>query len=57
MPEKMIQPQVETDAMDEIFQTLLQIGEVVENEETKEKKTHPIICPNCGQEIPYPDNL
>lgn len=56
MPDEMNQSPVETDAMDEIFQTLLQIGEVVENEERKEKKTHPIVCPNCGQKIPYPNN-
>ena len=55
MPDEMIQTPVKTDAMDEIFQALSQIGEVVENEERKEKK-HPIICPNCGQKIPYPDN-
>jgi hypothetical protein len=56
MPDEMIQLPAETDAMDEIFQTLSQIGEVVENEEAENKKTHSIICPKCGQKIPYPNN-
>ena len=32
MPDDMIQNPIENDAMDEIFQTLSQLGEVVENE-------------------------
>ena len=35
MPDEIIQSPVETDAMDEIFQALSQIGEVVENEEAE----------------------
>jgi len=54
MSDEMIQSPVETDAMDEIFQSLSQIGEVVENEQTGNKKF--IICPNCGQKISYPNN-
>ena len=56
MSDEMIQLPIENGAMDEIFQTLSQIGEVVENEECEEKKTHSIICPNCGQKISYPNN-
>jgi len=56
MPDEMIQSPVETDAMDEIFQTLSQIGEVVENEGSKKSSIHFIICPNCGQKISYPNN-
>ena len=50
MPDE-IQLPIENDPMDEIFQTLSQIGEVVENEQTEKKKPHFIICPNCGQKI------
>ena len=49
MPGEIIQFPTENDAMDEIFQTLSQIGEVVGNEQTEKKKF--IICPNCGQKI------
>ena len=56
MPDEMIQLPIENDAMDEIFQTLSQIGEVVENEQSVKNSTHSIICPNCGQKIPYPNN-
>ena len=56
MSDEMIQIPIENDPMDEIFQTLSQIGEVVENEEPGRKKTHSIICPNCGQKIPYLNN-
>ena len=54
MSDEMIQLPVEPDAMDEIFQTLSQIGEVVENEQAGNKKF--IICPNCGQKITYQNN-
>ncbi len=33
----------------EIFQTLSQIGEVVENEQTEKINTHFIICPKHGR--------
>ncbi len=56
MSDEIIQLPIENDAMDEIFQTLAQIGEVVENEQAGNKKTHSIICPNCGQKISYPNN-
>ena len=52
MSDEIIQLPIENGAMDEIFQTLSQIGEVVENGQREEKKTHSIICPNCGQKIP-----
>ena len=51
MPEDLIHIPTEQEELDEIFQTLSQIGEVVENMQTKKKKTHFIICPNCGQKI------
>ena len=56
MSDEIIQLPIENGAMDEIFQTLSQIGEVVENGQREEKKTHSIICPNCGQKISYPNN-
>jgi len=56
MPDDMIQIPIENDAMDEIFQTLSQIGEVVENEQAGNKRTHSIICPNCGQKISNMNN-
>jgi len=56
MPDEMIQLPIENDPMDEIFQTLSQIGEVVENEQTEIINTHFIICPNCGQKISYTNN-
>ena len=40
MSDEIIQLPIENDAMDEIFQTLSQIGEVVENEQAGNKKTH-----------------
>ena len=40
MPDEMIQLPIETGAMDEIFQTLSQIGEIVENMQTKENSFH-----------------
>ena len=49
MSDEIIQLPIENGAMDEIFQTLSQIGEVVENEQTGNKKF--IICPNCGHRI------
>ena len=51
MSDEMIQLPIENDAMDEIFQTLSQIGEVVENEQTEKINAHFIICPNCGHRI------
>ena len=42
MSDEIIQLPIENDAMDEIFQTLSQIGEVVENEQTEKRKTHSI---------------
>ena len=39
MPDDMIQLPIENDAMDEIFQTLSQIGEVVENEQTEKRNS------------------
>ena len=54
MPDEIIQIPIENEAMDEIFQTLSQIGEVVENKKAEKKKF--IICPNCGQKISYPNN-
>ena len=56
MSDEIIQLPIENDAMDEIFQTLSQIGEVVENEQTEKINTHFIICPNCGQKISYPND-
>ena len=56
MSDEIIQLPIENDAMDEIFQTLSQIGEVVENEQTEKINTHFIICPNYGQKISYPNN-
>ena len=56
MSDEIIQLPIENEAMDEIFQSLSQIGEVVENEEAGNKKTHSIICPNCVQKIPYLNN-
>ena len=49
MPGEIIQFPTENDPMDEIYQVLAQIGEVVENEQTEKGKF--IICPNCGQKI------
>ena len=54
MSDEIIQLPIENGAMDEIFQTLSQIGEVVENEQAGNKKF--IICPNCGQKITYQNN-
>ena len=56
MPEDLIHIPTEQEELDEIFQTLSQIGEVVGNEQAGNKKTHSIICPNCGQKISYPNN-
>jgi len=56
MSDEMIQIPIENDAMDEIFQTLSQIGEVVENEQTEKINAHSIICPNCGQKISNMNN-
>ena len=49
MPGEIIQFPSEKEAMDEIYQVLSQIGEVVENEQTEKRKF--IICPNCEQKI------
>ena len=54
MSDEIIQLPIENDPMDEIFQTLSQIGEVVENEQTEKRKF--IICPNCGQKISNMNN-
>ena len=54
MSDEIIQLPIQNEAMDEIFQTLSQIGEVVENKKAEKKKF--IICPNCGQKISYPNN-
>jgi len=51
MSDEIIQLPIENDPMDEIFQTLSQIGGVVENEQAGNNKF--IICPNCGQKISY----
>jgi CRISPR/Cas system-associated exonuclease Cas4 (RecB family) len=51
MSDEIIQLPIDNEAMDEIFQTLSQTGEIVENEQTGNKKTHFIICPNCGHRI------
>ena len=56
MSDEIIQLPIQNEAMDEIFQTLSQIGEVVENKKPEKKKTHSIICHNCGQKISYPNN-
>ena len=53
MPDDMIQIPIEQEELDEIFQVLSQIGEVVENEQIKQKKMPFIICPNCGEKIPF----
>ena len=53
MPDDMIQIPVEQEELDEIFQVLSQIGEVVENGQIKQKETTFIICPNCGEKIPF----
>ena len=54
MSDEMIQLPIENDPMDEIFQTLSQIGEIVENKKAEKKKF--IICPNCGQKISCTNN-
>jgi CRISPR/Cas system-associated exonuclease Cas4 (RecB family) len=53
MPDDMIQIPIEQEELDEIFQVLSQIGEVVENGKIKQKETPFIICPNCGEKIPF----
>ena len=56
MPEDLIHIPTGQEELDEIFQTLSQIGEIVENEQAGKKKTHFIIRHNCGQKISYPNN-
>ena len=51
MPEDLIHIPIEQEELDEIFQVLFQIGEVLEKEQTEKRKF--IICPNCGQKISY----
>ena len=51
MPEDLIRIPTEQEELDEIFQALSHIGEVVENMQTEKKKPHFIICPNCGKKI------
>ena len=47
MSDEMIQLPIENDAMDEIFQTLSQIGEVVENEQTEKRNS--LSAPNVDK--------
>jgi len=56
MPEDLIHIPTEQEELDEIFLTLSQIGEMVEKKKPEKKKTHFIICPNCGQKISNMNN-
>ena len=51
MPEDLIHIPTEQEELDEIFLTLSQIGEMVENKKPEKKETHSITCPNCRQKI------
>jgi CRISPR/Cas system-associated exonuclease Cas4 (RecB family) len=53
MPDDMIQIPIEQEELDAIYKVLSQVGEVVENEQTEQKETPFIICPNCGAKIPF----
>ena len=53
MPDDMIQIPIEQEELDEIYQVLSQIGEVLENEQIEEKEMPFIICPNCGEKIAF----
>ncbi len=50
MSDEIIQLPIENEAMDEIFQTLSQIGEVVENEQAEKKKFIPLSAPTVDIE-------
>ena len=56
MPEDLIHIPTGQEELDEIFLTLSQIGEMVENKKLEKKKTHSITCPNCGQKISNMNN-
>ena len=47
MPDKVIELPSEKDDLNEIFDALMEIGEVVENAQAL-KKIRSITCPHCG---------
>lgn len=48
MSDKIIQFPTKIITLDEIFQDLMEIGEVVETDQGKEQ-TRPVTCPHCGK--------
>jgi len=48
MSDKVIEVPSEKDDLNEIFDALMEIGEVIENAQPL-KKTRSLICPHCGK--------